>query len=294
MFSHTRFLVSKVILGGEGAIEPTTGLFYPFVTHDLAKDWGGFVVEPEHRFYGESQPLSPGIVYGEEDPRVALLTSEQALYDAVRLVQYIQDEFHCSKDRFSPEYCPVITVGGSYPGFLSAMARVLFPHVIDMAYAASAPMKFYSQQVDAGAYYEHISRVADKSLAGCATGVRNTLDEVSLIFDQMRNQTDVDRVASLLGACSRTVPGYITPQNLQDEVNMIVGYTFANDNMANYPPGNRTRLHRSCQVFLSSTLDPIQRVQQFLIDHLSHNGKCFNMTGQLATGPNATISSGGK
>lgn len=36
-----------VILGGEGNIEPETGLFYPFVTHHLAKIFGAYVLEPE-------------------------------------------------------------------------------------------------------------------------------------------------------------------------------------------------------------------------------------------------------
>ena len=46
-----------LILGGEGAISPETGIFYPFVADHLAKTYGGFVLQPEHRFYGKSQPL---------------------------------------------------------------------------------------------------------------------------------------------------------------------------------------------------------------------------------------------
>jgi hypothetical protein len=38
-----------LILGGEGAIPPETGLFYPFMTDRLAKTFGAFVLEPEHR-----------------------------------------------------------------------------------------------------------------------------------------------------------------------------------------------------------------------------------------------------
>jgi hypothetical protein len=40
--------------------------------------------------------------------------------------------------RTSIEYCPVISVGGSYPGWLSATARLLYPDLIDIGYAASA------------------------------------------------------------------------------------------------------------------------------------------------------------
>ena len=42
------------ILGGEGAVPPSTGIFYPFVTDVLAKRFNALVVQPEHRFYGTS------------------------------------------------------------------------------------------------------------------------------------------------------------------------------------------------------------------------------------------------
>ena len=50
--------------------------------------------------------------------------------------------------------CPVITIGGSYPGWLSAMMRLRYPAVVDAAYSASAPMKFYSHEVDQYEYYK--------------------------------------------------------------------------------------------------------------------------------------------
>lgn len=40
-----------LIMGGEGGIEPSTGIFYPFVI-ELAASMGAGIVEPEHRFYG--------------------------------------------------------------------------------------------------------------------------------------------------------------------------------------------------------------------------------------------------
>lgn len=148
-----------VVLGGESGIEPSTGLFYPFITDTLAENFGAFVLEPEHRFYGASQPVTAEAIdqarkSGKQDPRVELLTSEQALHDMARLVRVMRIRLGCSLDRFSTRYCPIITVGGSYPGFLSAMSRILFPFLVDMSYAASAPMKFYAQLTDDAAYYD--------------------------------------------------------------------------------------------------------------------------------------------
>jgi hypothetical protein len=52
-------------------------------------------------------------------------------------------------------------------GFLSAMMRLRYPAVVDIGYAASAPMRFYSQEVEQNAYYEIITNSANRALAGC-------------------------------------------------------------------------------------------------------------------------------
>lgn len=52
----------------------------------------------------------------------------------------------CSGEGDTPR-CPIVTFGGSYPGWLSAMMRLRYPNVVDMAYAASAPMNYYAQAV---------------------------------------------------------------------------------------------------------------------------------------------------
>jgi hypothetical protein len=41
------------IIGGEGAVPPSEGIFYPWVGGQLASRLGALVVQPEHRFYGE-------------------------------------------------------------------------------------------------------------------------------------------------------------------------------------------------------------------------------------------------
>ena len=44
-------------VGGEGAIPPETGFFYPIVVQRLAPRWHAAVLQPEHRFYGTSGQL---------------------------------------------------------------------------------------------------------------------------------------------------------------------------------------------------------------------------------------------
>ena len=54
--------VCRIFLG-EGDISPETGIFYPWVTDVIAKELKAYVVEPEHRFYGESLPFGPDRSY---------------------------------------------------------------------------------------------------------------------------------------------------------------------------------------------------------------------------------------
>ena len=302
-----------LIMGGEAAAE--TGIYYPFIRDHLAKDFGAFVLQPEHRFYGASQPIhQPG---NNEDLK-ALMTSEQSMHDAVQLLRHFQiHELGCSVDRTSVDYCPVITVGGSYPGFLSAMMRVVHPEVVDMSYAASAPMKFYSQNVLPNAYYDHITAVAESASEGCSQAVEETLMwVVSAIGDE---EDSVMNVAQSLGICPASIPSYaLSPKTFVEELMMIVGFTFANYNMAYYPPDSNSSLFKACQIFQNGTFDYSLRMKTFLrgivtglggegekrhrakgsrvgspkLDVFFKNDCVFDMSSQLPSGNNATISSG--
>ena len=76
------------------------------------------------------------------------LTPQQAMADNVKLGRIFKKELGCSDDRSSTNYCPVITVGGSYPGFLSALLRLPYPDYVDASYASSAPLKLCDQSTD--------------------------------------------------------------------------------------------------------------------------------------------------
>ena len=117
------------LLGGEGAIEPSSGIYYPFVTDVLAKKFSSLVVEPEHRFYGESLPMGESSTYNDFNKVARLLNPQQALEDLMRFIRFVQRKNGCEESRSNPNYCPVITVGGSYPGWLSAMARLRYMYI---------------------------------------------------------------------------------------------------------------------------------------------------------------------
>lgn len=305
-----------LILGGEGGIPPERGIAYPFVGDHLAKTFGAFVLQPEHRFYGKSQPLE-NHTSAAEDPRAEVFTPIQALHDAMALLDHYKNDLGCSVSKYDDGYCPVVTFGGSYPGFLSAFARIVFPNKVDMAYAASAPMKFYAQITPSNEYYDHISRVAENTMETCSSHVNTTL---SVIYERILNSKTLDdlkEAAAAVGVCEGSIPDYILEaedRNLRfaQELMMVVGYTFANDNMANYPPGKDTRLYKACETFCSGDKAHTEKVKALLTERLYHYGKgksvrdrlpsvdndsessptCWIMSGQLPTGPNATITGG--
>lgn len=121
--------------GNEGGIEgfwDNTGFAF-----ELAAALEGLVVFGEHRFYGESLP------FGEtswERGHIGYLSVEQALADFAVLINHLQtpDESPYPHAQNSK----VIALGGSYGGMLSAWIRIKYPHLIDAALAASAPLHF--------------------------------------------------------------------------------------------------------------------------------------------------------
>ncbi|MCP9258283.1 Lysosomal Pro-X carboxypeptidase [Dirofilaria immitis] len=104
---------------------------------DLAPYFHAALVFAEHRYYGDSKP------YGKQSYTVPINF----------ILKTDQDELgFCSPGT----EIPVIAFGGSYGGMLAAWFRMKYPHVIDGAWASSAPMKdFY----EAGIEPDHISNI---------------------------------------------------------------------------------------------------------------------------------------
>ena len=184
------------------------------------------------------------------------------------------------------------------------MMRIRYPAVVDFAYSASAPMLFYSQHVNQFDYYRVVTDSARKASAGCPAAVQQMLQK-SLV-----GKTKAEIVSSL-GLCT-PLPAYMDQGDvsvLVNEINMVVMYTFADLNMGNYPPPNTT-LQAACMAIEATVAtNPAAALSQFLQNHATaalttprpHRASphrvaapsaCFNMTAQLPSGPNATISAG--
>ncbi|GAX29234.1 dipeptidyl-peptidase II [Fistulifera solaris] len=295
-WSHRYYKISKhfrgpghpiiMVIGGEDAL---TGPLHPFIEEGMASKFGAFVIEPEHRFYGKSTPVENASVHDY----IKYLSPDQALLDAIQLLQTTRQTLGCSLDRSSPFYCPAISVGASYPGFLSAMLRYVYADFVDMSFAASAPIRLYSQTNDANAYYDKVSEVAEQMSPGCANAVRSTMEAVQDTV--LSSNWTVSEAAANLGFCPNDLPEYI--QDLDTLVSEGVVYMlpaiFADFNMFSYPPGPQTPNVMACNVFQNDNLTPLEKIQGFfelrgLVEY-GETVECFDLGLELPTGPNARI-----
>lgn len=253
-----------LIVGGEGA--DNHGFLYPFVTQDLAKRYGAAVVQPEHRFYGPYPPIPYTIVHTRT--LLDIFTPEQVMQDMLRLVTVHLRQpggilEGCSLDRTSRSYCPLITIGASYPGFLSSLFRIVHPQTVDAAYAASAPLLMYAQVSPNTRYYDIVTEAAEKTSPGCAGSVRSTLGDIESII--VKSKT-VANAAKAVGVCDgKLLPRSLkSPHGLLDALSTAVVYGFANFDMDNYPPGPNTTMYKMCQIFQDPNLDSVKTLGEYL------------------------------
>ncbi|KAL6058240.1 Dipeptidyl peptidase 2 [Balamuthia mandrillaris] len=125
------------------------------------------VVFAEHRFYGKSLPYGPKLSF--QTPYIGLLSIEQALADYALLVSHL-------KAVYSAPNAKVVAFGGSYGGMLSAYFRMKYPHIVDAALAASAPVLIVSgSETD---YYETVTNDFAAADSRCPDIVRKGFSEV--------------------------------------------------------------------------------------------------------------------
>lgn len=120
-----------IYIGGEG---PEAGMSNGtgFVVQ-LANKFSGMIIAVEHRFYGSSQPFGQN-ADSYSTANLAYLTVDQSLADLAYFIQTIKADNFLGVS----ETNPFITIGGSYPGAMSAWFRYKFPHLTAGSLASSA------------------------------------------------------------------------------------------------------------------------------------------------------------
>jgi len=177
--------------GNEGYIEAfaeNSGFMW-----DIAPEFGAMLVFAEHRYYGESLPF--GNESSSTDPlKVGYLSSSQALADYADLLTFLRGSIEGAKDS------PVIVFGGSYGGMLAAWMRAKFPHIVQGAIAASAPVAQFVSPCDAFGRIvtSDFSSAADNNT--CSQNIRDSWAALNRVASKPNN-TGVEWINQHLKFC---------------------------------------------------------------------------------------------
>lgn len=161
---------------------------------EFAPEVGALLVFAEHRYYGKSFP------FGKDGDKsnLAYLTSEQALADYAELLDYIKSDYGATKS-------PVIAFGGSYGGMLASWFRMKYPHVIDGAFAASAPIWSFLGEFppyDAGSFAEVVTYDATREAGASEYCAENVRKAWTAIQNASATSEGLDFIREAFGLCA--------------------------------------------------------------------------------------------
>jgi len=195
----------------------------------------------EHRYYGYSYPdFQTGSAVSNEN--LTYLSSKQALADIAHFISYMNGEIkdevtqqarslkhflepfghqdgHNGVDRW-------ITFGGSYPGMLSAWARLKYPHLIFAAVSNSAPVQ---PKLDFAGYYSVVQNdLKYKEIGGsddCLAFIKEGHEDIKeALFGEGSDAEARSRLASMFNICDEKA--------LEDDMNARI---FAGDGVIDIP-----------------------------------------------------------
>lgn len=134
---------------------------------ELAYELGALVVAVEHRFYGTSQPFD-----NLATEHLQYLNSRQALNDLAQFSDFFQDAINARFGQTGRNQW--ISIGGSYPGALSAWYRYKFPHKTAGSLASSGVVEAILNYT---AFDEQVARSAGPECAEHLRAVTRGLEQ---------------------------------------------------------------------------------------------------------------------
>ena len=160
-----------VYTGNEGDVEgywASAGFAF-----EIAKELNGYILFIEHRYYGKSLP------FGSESfdrDKIGYLSIEQAIADYALVIQHIKAKLGATDN-------PVIVLGGSYGGMLSAYFRFKYPNVVDAALAASAPIYLAAGLANNHSFWEVVTADFQAANEECPNRVKSAFIELHKLRD---------------------------------------------------------------------------------------------------------------
>jgi lysosomal Pro-X carboxypeptidase len=143
---------------------------------ERAPTFKAMVVFVEHRYYGESQPY--GNKSYESLTQLGYLSSEQALADYASYIQNLKATVPGAANS------PVIAFGGSYGGMLASWFRMKYPHIVEGALAASAPILQFTGIYDCNGYFDIITKDFTQYSPDCSASIKNSWSAVRRVASE--------------------------------------------------------------------------------------------------------------
>ncbi|EDQ86644.1 uncharacterized protein MONBRDRAFT_10725 [Monosiga brevicollis MX1] len=200
-FQQRYFVYDKYYKPGSGALfvyfgnedDITLYINHTGLMWENAKDFGAYLIFIEHRYYGKSQPFSPGTA-----GCMNWLTSEQAMADYAVLLRWF-------KATHQMEDVPTIGFGGSYGGMLAAWFRRKFPDVVDGVISASAPIWAFANLTpayDDDGFAQIVTNDATPASGAAAACAANFKQGQKLIIDTASSAAGLANLTSIFRLCN--------------------------------------------------------------------------------------------
>ena len=207
--------------GNEGNVEMyirNTGLMF-----ENAKSFSAMLIFAEHRYYGKSLP------FGNDFSAASLryLSHEQALADYAVLL----DDF---KRKYKMVRAKVITFGGSYGGMLSAWFRMKYPHIVEGAVAASAPVLSFHSSSKGPWRSEKYWEIVTRDASGAAGSDERCIPLVRQSWPIIDSMGASESGRESLDALFRLCEPLASPGEVKD-LKLFIAMAFDTMAMGNYP-----------------------------------------------------------
>ncbi|XP_026831835.1 putative serine protease K12H4.7 [Drosophila erecta] len=207
-------------MGGKGSIlSPTTNVSNIMLTnsfiHDLAKKYGGYLVHSEHRYYGESKATRDLHLKS-----LKYLSVPQAMADVAQLIRFLKANstfFGQSK---------VFLVGGSYSGLMVPWFAKVYPNLIDLGWASSAPFQF---KIELKSFYTKVFKIVQN------IGGKKCSDMIIYGFETLRAAIKKHNTLRLvkMNICGFDHYNKIQVFNLFERLTKVIGSLVQNENKTN-------------------------------------------------------------
>ncbi|OCK83398.1 peptidase S28 [Lepidopterella palustris CBS 459.81] len=164
--------------------------------------YGGIGIAWEHRFYGNSTPVTIDLDTPAEE--FTYLTAEQALADIPAFAaQFSRKNINAT---LTPEKTPWIFIGGSYPGMRAAFVRKFYPDTIYASFASSAPVE---ARTDMSVYFEPIWRGMNAyGWANCTKDIHAAINYMDGVMERPFSASALKERFLGLGAGNNTNAGF--------------------------------------------------------------------------------------